>query len=429
MSGASGDAATRPLTICAIGSSSSTHVAARLRWFAEREHRVSLLTLEPDPAPIEGVTTTVLNDRSVALLHPRLSRLGRILPQPLGGAFHHALHAAELALAIRRCRPDIVHVYSAYDYHGWLVALLGTRPLALTVMGSDVAPFEARNSPARTQEWLTLRLLQAADYITAPSGYLADVVNRLGDFREKSEFVLWGVPLDRFRRRDASDLRRRLGLAPEARIILSPKILRPFYRIHLLVEAMPHVRELCPDAVLVMTEYAADPKYRDQIAHRIEELGLGECAIFVGEIDYADMPTYYSLAEISIAIPPRDAIPHALLESLACETPHILSRLPRYEEIVHHEESAYFVDPDPGSIASGIIRLLEDEALRSTIARQGRRIVREQANIDEHAAHVEGRFRELVATTRPRTVALSTLLPGLVAAARAWLSFQRPRRG
>jgi glycosyltransferase involved in cell wall biosynthesis len=95
---------------------------------------------------------------------------------------------------------------------------------------------------------------------------------------------------------------------------------------------------------------------------------------------------------------------------MACETPQILSKLPRYEEIVQHEESAYFVEPDPESIAAGIVRLLEDEPLRSRIAKEGRRIVEQQADLDEQAGRVERRLRDLVATTRPRTFRLSALL-------------------
>lgn len=415
----------RPLTICALGTGTSTHVANRLRWFAARGHRVFLLTMTPSPAGIEGVVQVRLDDDSLPLRRLLRARL----PQPLRGMLHQALYAVAFVRALRRCRPDVVHVYHASNYHGWLAAVLGTRPLAVNVMGSDVAPFETRDAPATAREWLILRLLRAADYITPQSNLLVDTINRLGDFRDRNERVMWGVSLDEFRRRDTSDLRRRLGLAPDARVVLSPKILQPFYRIHLLVEAMQRVREACPDAVLVMTEYNADPEYREQIARRIEELGLGEQARFVGTIDHAEMPAYYSLAAVSIAIPPRDALPHALFESLACGTPQILSRLPQYEEMVQQEESAYFVDPDPDSIAAGIVRLLDDAPLRARIAERGRRIVEEQANFDEQAARVESRLRELAATTRPRTFRLATLIPTGFAAARAYLRFRPGLRG
>lgn len=453
---ATGDAG--PLTICAIGDGVSTHVATRARWFAERGHRVFLLTVLPSPSGIPGVREVDLNAAPVVVGAARLvgrfrslfrevrqaSRRGatgtRIplrrageVGSPSGSCSrslvrlvgHRALTGLALLHALRRYKPDVVHVHYADSYYGWIPGLLGARPLVVTVMGSDVASFEERDHPETAREWLTLRLLREADYITPPSDFLVDVVNRLGDFRDKTERIIWGISLDRFGPRDESDLRRRLGLTSAARVIVSPKILRPFYRIHVLVEAMAIVRRSCPDAVLVMSEYAADPEYRDQIARRIDELDLGKHAVFSGVLADADMPAFYNLADMSIAIPPRDGMPVALFESLACGTPQILSRLPRYEEIVQHEESAYFVDPDPEAIAAGIIRLLDDAALRARIAERGRSIVEQQANIDEQAARVERRFRELAAANRPRTVSLTALCSAATDAMRAYLNSRR----
>jgi glycosyltransferase involved in cell wall biosynthesis len=398
------NASDRPLTICAIGSGTSTHVATRLRWFAERGHRVFLLTAAPSASGIQGVVEIDLNAEV-----ERVREVVLRIPRPLRGVVHRAVRGLALQRTLRRCRPDVVHVHYAYSYYAWMAGLLGCRPLVVTVYGGDVL-FDEQGATSPAGRRSTVRLLRGADYITTQSHFLSSAVGQLGDFRAKTERVLWGVALDEFRRRDTSALRRGLALKPEARVILSPKILQPFYRIHLVVEAMTLVRRRCPNAVLMLSEYEADPAYRQQLAGRIAELELDEHVRFAGVVPDGAMPAYYSLAELSIAIPPSDGLPQALLESMACETPQILSRLPRYEEIVRHEESAYFVDPDPGSIAAGIVRLLEDETLRSRIATQGRRIVEEEADLDEQAARVESRLRELVDATRPRTFRLSALL-------------------
>lgn len=401
----------RPLTIVAVGAGSSTHVARFVQRFATRGNHVFLFSDSPNPSGIEGVEQLV----------PPLRRWIPRVPRPLRGALYHSLCALDLLRALRTCRPDIVHVYYAYSYYAWVAGLLGCRPLVVTVMGGDVL-FDEQGSPGPIGKWLTTRLLQQADYITSQSDFLSGVVDRLAGSYGKTERILWGVSPDEFGPRDGSTLRPALGLEPEARIILSPKILQPFYRVHLVVEAMAIVRRSMPDAVLVVSGYAADPAYREQIARRIEELDLGEHVRLVDEIPYEDMPSYYSLAEVSVGIPPSDSMPQALFEAMACGTPTILSRLPRYEEIVRHEESAYLVDPEPESIAAGIVRLLEDAALHDRIAEGGRRIVTEQANLDKEAARVESRYRELLATTRPSAFRLSALLSAGSAAVRAYAS-------
>lgn len=402
----------RPLTICAIGSGASTHVATRLRWFAERGHRVFLLTAAPSSDGILGVVEIDLNAEV-----ERVREVVLRIPPPVRGLVHRAVRGIALQRALRRCSPDVVHVHYAYGYYAWMAGLLGCRPLVVTVYGGDVL-FDEQGAPDATGRRSTVRLLRRADYVTTQSHFLTEAVCGLGGFGGKTERVLWGVGLDDFRRRDATALRRALGLGPDARVILSPKILQPFYRVDLVVEAMAAVRERCPDAVLLLSEYAADPAYREELAGRVAKLGLGDHVRFAGVVPDGAMPAYYSLAELSVAIPPSDGLPQALLESMACETPQILSRLPRYEEIVQHEESAYFVEPDPQAIAAGIVRLLEDEPLRLRIAEEGRRIVEEQADLDEQAARVESRLRELARTTRPQTFRLSALLSAALASAR-----------
>jgi glycosyltransferase involved in cell wall biosynthesis len=313
-----------------------------------------------------------------------------------------------------------VHVHFAYSYYGWLAAIAGCAPLAVSVMGGDVL-FEEQGDPTPAGKWLTLQLLRRAHYITAKSDHLIAVLDRLGGFGAKAERIVWGVPLGSFRRVDAAPLRTRLGLRPDQRVVLSPKILQPFYRVHLVVEAMPSVLRAVPEAVLLVTEYAAERSYRERVANRVMELGLGERVRFCGHVQHAEMPAYYSLAELTVAVPSSDGLPQTLLEGMACETPSLLCRLPRYEEMVAHRVSAYFVDDDPASIAAGIIELFTTPELRMTIARNALAIVLEQANLEEQAARVERKFRELAATVPARAWSTSGLW-------NVWRAYRRFRR-
>jgi glycosyltransferase involved in cell wall biosynthesis len=242
--------------------------------------------------------------------------------------------------------------------------------------------------------------LESADLIASKSEYLTARLNRLGSFAAKTITVVWGVKLSRFRRCDASDLRARLGISPGAPVILSPKILQPFYNVDRVVDAMPTVRTRFPDARLIVTEYAPDPVYKVRIAERVKALGLQEAVLFVGRVPHEQMPAYYSLADVTVAVPSSDGLPQTLLESMACEVPTVLSRLPCYEELVQDGESGLFVDASPDAVAAGINRLLGDPALRRHIADSGRRIAEEKADLDREVERVERSYRELL--TRPR---------------------------
>lgn len=396
----SADSPNPPLTICAIGYAESVHVATRIRWFAERGHRVYLITESESRSGIEGVTElTPALDSALTQRFWRRAVLW-IVRKFAGRLFDDVWRTISFVRLLRQCRPDVVHVHFAYSYYGWLAGLLGVRPLVVTVMGGDVL-FEEQGSPTPLGKWLTLNLLRKADYITSKSHYLTETVDRLAGVGDKTERIVWGIPVSKFERSDPSALRRSLGLGAERRVILSPKILRPLYRIHLVIEAMDIVRREIPEAVLVVTEYSPDPDYKAALSARVTELGLAEHVIFCGRVDHAEMPTYYSMADIAVAVPSSDGLPQTLLESMACRTPNILSHLPRYEEIVRHEESAYFVDATPESIARGILRLLHEPRLRAQIVANAEAIVRHEADLDQQAALVERHYRELAATVKP----------------------------
>ena len=420
--GAQAPSRDKPLTICAVGYATSTHVAARVRCFAERGHKVFLITENKSPDGIPGVTELV------PALDPRLSHafwfraLSWFCRKVLRINVDHAWRTVAFARFLRACRPDVVHVHYAYSYYGWLAGVLGCRPLVVTVMGGDVL-FDEQGAPTPMGKWLTLKLLKRADYITSKSNYLTGVLDKLGGFGAKAERIVWGIPVAKFRRTDPAVLRVKLGLGPRDRVILSPKILQPLYRIHLVVEAMPQVLARCPDAVLLVTEYAPDPDYRAGIVARVAALGLGDRVRFVGRLDHAEMPAFYSLAEMTVAVPSSDGLPQTLLEGMACETPSVLSKLPRYEEIVRHAESAYFVEATPEDIAAGILRLLDDDGLRAGIARNALQIVMREGDLDEQARRVEARYRELAATVRPRVFSL----PHLLSIWQSFRGFSRPR--
>jgi len=396
------EAGRRPLTICAIGSSASAHVVNRVRCFVERGHRVYLIS--EARAGIDGVTEVVPSEARGQDL-PLVKVLNALALRCFRRPFpHRALLGLLLDFLsiLKQCQPDIVHVHYAYSGWAWMAVVAARHPLVVSIMGGDVL-FEEQGSPTPRGRWLTRELLRAADLITSKSTFLIGVLDGLGGFGAKAIRVVWGGDLKRFRKVDADALRASLGLSRDQPVILSPKILRPLYNVHLLIEAMPDIVAACPGATLLVTEYGADPHYRQAMAARIQQLGLGARVKFVGHIPQEDMPRYYSLADVSAAVPSSDGLPQTLLEGMACEVPNILSRLPRYEEVVSHEESAYFVDIEPRAIARGVIRILRDAELRDRLVRRAADIVAVEGDFEADVARVEAEYYRLLAGPRRRT--------------------------
>jgi glycosyltransferase involved in cell wall biosynthesis len=399
----------KPLTVLAVGYASSAHVQARVRCFAELGHRVLLVSETPSKSGILGVTELV-PALSRELRESRTSRLLFWLCRSvLSINPDHVWRAIVFLNYLRTHRPDIVHIHYAYSYYGWMAGVLGCSPLVVTVMGGDIL-FDEQGMPTAKGKWLTLNLLKRANYITSKSNYLSEALERLAGLGCKTERIFWGIPLDHFRRVDPSGLRAQLGIETNRRVILSPRSFQPMYRIHLLVEAMPHVIACHPESLLLLTEYAVDADYRAKIISRIEDLGLQQHVRLCGSVSHAAMRDYYSMADVAVSVPESDGMPQTLLEAMACGTPNLLVKLQCYEEIVRHEESAYLVEPTAVSIAAGITRLLRCTDLCEKIARNGLAIVSEEADLGEQARRVERRYYQLREQVPRKAVSLLHLV-------------------
>jgi phosphatidylinositol alpha-mannosyltransferase len=63
-----------------------------------------------------------------------------------------------------------------------------------------------------------------------------------------------------------------------------------------------------------------------------------------------------------------------LLEAMAAGTPVLASAIPGYASVLTHGREGFLVEPkSPAALASGIVRLLSDAALRGRMAEAGRR--------------------------------------------------------
>jgi len=369
----------RPLTICAVGKSAGCHVRNRTKAFADRGHTVRLIT--PAISGVPGVEEIAPNGRRLRL--PVLRRLNPML----------ALW--EYYRLIRATPADVVHVHYAGSWRAWLTLLADRGPLVAGVMGSDVL-FEqgGRYEPAAGR-WLTARLLREADLITVKSDQLRSVVESMGVAPERIIKVVWGLDAGQWRRTKADDLRKQLQLVPGDRVIVSPRSLREFYNIDVIIRAMPKVLAACGSAKLLVTEYNADSAYKARLKTMVEELGLADAVRFVGLIEQDLMPRYYSLAEVAVAMPRTDGLPQSLLEAMACGVANVLPPLPGYREIVADGRSVCFAEPSSDAVADAVVRLLTDDDLRRGIAAEGMRVVAERADFQKEVERLEAELYRL----------------------------------
>ncbi|HET8646445.1 MAG TPA: glycosyltransferase, partial [Vicinamibacteria bacterium] len=234
------------MRIAVVGNGRTVHALVRGGALAARGHQVRLVTAGP-----------VLPARTIEV---------RTRPLPTN-PFAAVLAARTFLRDLWSFRPDVLHVHYAGNKLGTMALVSGLHPLVVTVMGGDVQPEQHLGGLPRLERRNTRRLLEEADLILAKSEALRPEIAAFGPFESKTETVRWGVDPELFQPRPdlASALRARLGLGPDDRVVLSPRLLRPLYNIHLLVEAWPLLLARVPRAVLLVLEHRADADYGERV--------------------------------------------------------------------------------------------------------------------------------------------------------------------
>jgi glycosyltransferase involved in cell wall biosynthesis len=382
-----------------VGNGATVHALVRGAAIAARGHAVRLVTLGP-VLPAEGLDVCT-----------------RPLPTSLPGA----ISAARGFLRdVRAFAPDLLHVHYAGGRLGTLASLAPARPLVVTVMGGDVQPEQHLGGLPALERRATRRLLEEADLILAKSDSLRAEIARFGAFHHKLETVRWGLDPARVRRvpAAAAALRARLALRPTDLVVLSPRILRPLYNVHVILEAFAQVHARCPEALLLITEHRPDEDYRRALQARVLALGLSARVRFIGHVPYDDVPALMTLADVMVSIPFSDGLPQSLFEAMACRTPAVIGRLAAYEELVRADEHVLVADLEAGAVAHAILRALTEPALVTRLVEAAHARVLASANLPREAARVEGFYEELLRRPRRRPSLAGRALDGLTLFAR-----------
>ncbi len=372
------------MRVAVIGNGQSVHVVGRSAALAAHGISIRLVTLGP-VLPVTGIEV----------------RTRPIPRSPLAGA--RAL--AGFLRDVRSFEPDLLHLHYAGGRLGSLALLTRIRPLVVNVVGGDVLPDQHPGGFSRMAKRATRRILERADALLVKSEGLLPAVAELAEVSGKAHVVRWGIdPRDFFPDpAGAAAWRQRLQLPDEALVVLSPRLLRPLYNIHLIVEAFAEAARSIPQAVLLIAEYGAEDEYRRDLKERIARQDLDRRVRFLGAVPQAEMRGLYSATTAVVMVPSSDGLPQSLFEALACGAPVLLGQLPAYAEIVDEGRSAVFAELNAPSIAAGLGRLLGDGQLRARLAREGRDVVDRKASLPEDV----GRVLQIFETVRAQPRAAS----------------------
>jgi glycosyltransferase involved in cell wall biosynthesis len=322
----------------------------------------------------------------IELVHPRyplLPKVGMHLA-PRGMAWATADAVGRAVAAFDGQRPVLDAHYFYPD--GVAAAALARRfdlPLVISARGSDIN--QLPDFPAVRRR--ILHAARQANAIVAVSSALRERMVQIGIDADKIHVIRNGVDLDRFSPRDRDEQRRRLGLTGQ--VLLSVGNLLPVKGHDLVIEALA----VLPDATLII---AGEGPERAALQSLSQRVGVTARVHFVGSINQNELVAYYNAADALILASSREGMANVLLESLACATPVVATRVGGNPEVVATAEAGRLTaDRSAAAIGAAV-----NDLLANAPAREATRAYAETFAWTDVADLLQGLF-ESVAGARP----------------------------
>jgi D-inositol-3-phosphate glycosyltransferase len=309
----------------------------------------------------------------------------------------------DFACGIQRYRALTGATYDLIHSHYWLSGRLGMLfsdrwgvPMVSTFhtlaqLKNRVAESSAEREQAVRYE-IERRTMAASDRIVALTS--VDKQQMIRHYGEQAPIVVipGGVDLDRFAPRHRADARAELGLDPDRKIVLFVGRIQRLKGLEVLVRAFAQLADLDAELLIVGGRPGTSHETREisRLQHLAARLGVAERTRFMGAVAHEQLPAYYSAADVSAMPSSYESFGLVAVESLACGTPVVATRVGGLRSIVRDGESGLLVPWRDADLFAERLRLvLTNDALRSALATRARNSVLQYGwdrIADEHVA-------------------------------------------
>ncbi len=185
-----------------------------------------------------------------------------------------------------------------------------------------------------------------------------DLITYYNAAPEAISIIPCGVNLDLFRPIQRETARCYLGLNGESIIIFVGRII-PLKGIENMLKAMAHLEGKQRIKFVVIGGDDHSQAEMQRLKKLSRTLRIDESVIFLGSVKQETLPLFYSAADLCVVPSHSESFGLVILESLACGTPVIATKVGCAESVIRYGETGYVVtDNDPGSLADKILQLL-----------------------------------------------------------------------
>jgi len=345
--------------------------------------------------------------RSVAIPRVTIMRCSNpmhLKQVPVGFSWRKIVLDATLLQAFRRLvhggKYHIVHAVEEAAYMASAICPPAGQPFIYDM--ASAIPMELRRN-ALFATGLIQRMLSVAERwvishasrVVCSSGLAGYVSHQVPDARVRE----WPYPAyaERVEHSRVLELRKKLNIPPEQRVLLYSGNFAAYQGVELLLEAFRLARRTCPELTLVCVG-ATDKEYAAFSAATATE----DQIVVLRRQPRDQIPVYMALADF-LVLPRVDAdnVPLKLFDYMASGTPIIATRGPAHEPLLD-ESRAFMCDPTAEGLSSALVRACASRERSDAMARAARSYAMEHFGWDRFVAFVRTTYIDALGEARER---------------------------
>jgi glycosyltransferase involved in cell wall biosynthesis len=201
-----------------------------------------------------------------------------------------------------------------------------------------------------------------------------DTVSYLRNKNIEINDITPGVQVDLFKKTD-TEIRKNYGISEDEILLLSCGRIIPGKGFEFLINGFKRVSEQSLNVKLLIV---GDGPLRPSLEKLANRLGLEDKIIFIGKVEYKDLPAYYSAADIFLLLSSYENFSNSVLEAMSCELPIIVTNLGGFPLQIKDSVNGFLVNYlDIESLTQKILYLVQHPDIREKMGRINRQEILE----------------------------------------------------
>lgn len=228
-----------------------------------------------------------------------------------------------------------------------LIGLMLKLPVVVSARGTDMNLFPGFKLIRPMIRWALRRVIGGIGVCTP----LREAMVEMGLLPEHSAVIGNGIDLERFRAVEQGEARRSLALPMDATILVAVGALIPRKGFHFLIPAFAKIVQEKPRSHLYIV---GEGEQRRELEDLAKQQGVDDRVHLVGGCPNEKLQNWYSAADLSCLVSSREGWPNVLLESLACGTPVVATKVWGVPEVIVSPTLGVLVEQNVEAIAQGL---------------------------------------------------------------------------